>query len=127
MSQIPSELKYVSSHEWVSIDADGVATVGITDHAQDQLGDVVYVELPTIGQAVVAEEHCGVVESVKAASEIYSPVAGEIVEINSELESSPEQVNSEPYKAWFFKVKLSADFDQSTLLDAAAYAAEINA
>lgn len=127
MSQIPENLKYVSSHEWVSIDDNGIATVGITDHAQQQLGDVVYVELPTIGQAVAAEGHCGVVESVKAASEIYSPVSGEIVEINSELESSPELVNSEPYGAWFFKVKLNADFDQSTLLDAAAYAAEINA
>lgn len=127
MSQIPENLKYVSSHEWVSIDADGIATVGITDHAQEQLGDVVYVELPTLGQSVAAEEHCGVVESVKAASEIYSPVSGEIVEINSELESSPEQVNTEPYASWFFKVKLSPDFDQNTLLDAAAYAAEINA
>ena len=109
MSTIPGELKYLASHEWVRLEEDGVTvTVGITDHAQDLLGDVVFVELPELDSIIEAAEEAGVVESVKAASDIFSPVGGTVVEINESLEESPEFVNSDPYDdGWFFKIKIS--------------------
>ncbi len=114
MSNIPADLKYVASHEWLKLEDDGIITVGITDHAQDLLGDVVFVELPEVGREVSADEEIAVVESVKAASDVYAPIAGEIVEINDELVDSPELANEDPYgKAWFFKIKPAnvADYD----------------
>lgn len=124
MSNIPGELKYLSSHEWVRLEEDGVtATVGITDHAQDLLGDVVFVELPEVGAEIAAGEEAGVVESVKAASDIFSPISGEVIAINEDLEESPELVNSEPYDdGWFFKIKISDADELASLLDAEAYA-----
>ncbi|MFD2231715.1 glycine cleavage system protein GcvH [Alkalimarinus sediminis] len=123
MSNIPGELKYLSSHEWVRVEGDGTATIGITDHAQDLLGDVVFVELPEVGVEINAGEEAGVVESVKAASDIYSPVSGEVLAINEALEESPDLVNNEPYEdGWFFKVKLTDESDLESLLDADAYA-----
>lgn len=124
MSNIPGELKYLSSHEWVRVEADGTATIGITDHAQDLLGDVVFVELPEVGAELNAGEEAGVVESVKAASDIFSPVSGEVIAINETLEESPDLVNNEPYEdGWFYKVKLTDESDLETLLDADAYSA----
>ena len=114
MSNIPADLKYVASHEWLKLEEDGVITVGITDHAQDALGDVVFVELPEVGREVTADEEIAVVESVKAASDVYAPISGEIVEINEELVDNPELANEDPYgKAWFFKIKPAnpADYD----------------
>ena len=124
MSNVPSELKYLSSHEWVRLEADGeTAVIGITDHAQELLGDVVFVELPEVGTELAAGDEAGVVESVKAASDIYAPVSGEVLEINEGLEDAPEIVNSEPYDdGWFFKVKLSDADELASLLDADAYA-----
>ena len=128
MSQIPAELKYVASHEWIRDEGNGVVTVGITDHAQELLGDVVYVELPEVGSNLAEGDGAGVVESVKAASDVYSPLAGEVLEINQALVDAPETANSDPYgAAWFFKLKLNNPADLDTLLDAQAYAAEIGA
>lgn len=128
MSNIPAELKYVSSHEWLRLEADGTVTVGITEHAQDLLGDIVFVELPAVGASLAADEQAGVVESVKAASDVYAPIACEILEVNAELEANPELANSEPYGAgWFFKIKPANAADLDALLDAAAYGAEIGA
>ena len=108
MSQTPSDLKFLASHEWIRLIDDNVVVVGISDHAQDQLGDVVFVELPGIGDSVVSGDEAAVVESVKAASEVYSPFTGEIVEVNEALEGNPELVNSSPYEdGWFFKLKVS--------------------
>ncbi|KPW29445.1 Glycine cleavage system H protein 2 [Pseudomonas syringae pv. apii] len=122
MSNIPAELRFAESHEWARLEADGTVTVGISDHAQEALGDVVFVELPEIGKVFAAGDVAGVVESVKAASDIYSPVAGEVVEVNGALGDSPESLNSEPYSAWIFKVKpASAEADLAKLLDAAGY------
>ncbi|AAO53862.1 MULTISPECIES: glycine cleavage system protein GcvH [Pseudomonas syringae group] len=122
MSNIPAELRFAESHEWARLEADGTVTVGISDHAQEALGDVVFVELPEIGKVFAAGDVAGVVESVKAASDIYSPVAGEVVEVNEALGDSPESLNSEPYSAWIFKVKpASAEADLAKLLDAAGY------
>ncbi len=122
MSNIPSELKYVASHEWLRLEADGTITVGITDHAQDLLGDVVFVELPEVGTNVEADQEIAVVESVKAASDVYAPIAGEIVEINEELVDSPELANEDPYgKAWFFKVKPANPADYDDLMSAEEY------
>lgn len=122
MSNIPSELKYVASHEWLRLEADGTITVGITDHAQDLLGDVVFVELPEVGAVVEADQEIAVVESVKAASDVYAPIAGEIVEINEELVDSPELANEDPYgKAWFFKVKPANPADYDGLMSADEY------
>lgn len=121
MSSIPEDLKYAKSHEWVRIDGD-IATVGITDHAQAELTDVVFVELPDNGKALAAGDATAVVESVKTASDIYSPVSGEIVEINDAVADDPALVNSSPYEnGWFFKVKLSATSELEGLMDAAAY------
>ena len=108
MSQTPSDLKFLASHEWIRLIDDNVVVVGISDHAQDQLGDVVFVELPGIGDSVVSGDEAAVVESVKAASEVYSPFTGEVVEVNEALEGNPELVNSSPYEdGWFFKLKVS--------------------
>lgn len=122
MSNIPSDLKYVASHEWLKLEADGIITVGITDHAQDLLGDVVYVELPEVGSIVEADQEIAVVESVKAASDVYAPISGEIVEINEELVDSPELANEDPYgKAWFFKIKPANPADYDGLMSSDEY------
>ncbi|MFC0119913.1 glycine cleavage system protein GcvH [Pseudoalteromonas xiamenensis] len=127
MSNIPSELKYASSHEWVRDEGNGVYTVGITEHAQELLGDMVFVELPEVGDEVDAGEDCAVAESVKAASDIYAPIGGEIVAINEDLEGSPELVNSDPYgDGWLFKVKASDLEELENLLDAEGYANSID-
>ena len=105
MSDIPGDLKFLSSHEWARVESDGTITVGISDHAQDLLGDIVFVELPEVGQSVDAENDTAIVESVKAASDIYSPLSGEVIEVNSLLEDQPEIINSSPYKdGWFYKL-----------------------
>lgn len=124
MSQIPSDLKYASSHEWVRLEADGTATVGISDHAQQALGDVVFVEAPDVGAQLAAGDEAGVVESVKAASDIYAPIAGEVIAVNTALEDEPEQVNADPYHdGWFFKLQPGDVSELENLLDAEAYAA----
>ena len=108
MNQTPSDLKFLASHEWIRLSEDNVVVVGISDHAQEQLGDIVFVELPSIGDSVVSGDEAAVVESVKAASEVYSPFTGEVVEVNEALEDNPELVNSSPYDdGWFFKLKVS--------------------
>ena len=105
MSDIPGDLKFLSSHEWARVEADGIITIGISDHAQDLLGDIVFVELPEVGQSVDAENDTAIVESVKAASDIYSPLSGEVIEVNSLLEDQPEIINSSPYEdGWFYKL-----------------------
>ena len=105
MSDIPGDLKFLSSHEWARLESDGTITIGISDHAQDLLGDIVFVELPEVGQSVDAENDTAIVESVKAASDIYSPLSGEVIEVNSLLEDQPEIINSSPYEnGWFFKL-----------------------
>ncbi|WP_303761172.1 glycine cleavage system protein GcvH [Alcanivorax jadensis] len=125
MSEIPAELRYAASHEWAKND-DGVVTVGITEHAQDAMGDLVYVELPEVGQVLAAGDEAGVVESVKAASDIYAPVAGEIIEINEALEDEPELVNNAPYEGgWLFKIQMSEETDLDNLLTADQYQAQI--
>lgn len=121
MSDIPSDLRYAASHEWARLEADGSVTVGISDHAQQALGDVVYVELPEVGQQLIAGQQAGVVESVKAASDIYAPVAGEVIEVNQQLSDSPELVNSEPYGSWFFRLQPSDAAQLDRLLDAHGY------
>lgn len=124
MSNTPAELKYAASHEWARLEGD-IVTVGITDHAQDALGDLVYVELPTVGDQVSAGDEAGVVESVKAASDIYAPVSGEIVEVNEVLADAPETVNSEPYAGgWLYKIKASDVSELDKLLSAADYEAQ---
>lgn len=120
MSNVPAELKYTKSHEWVSVDGD-VATVGITDHAQDLLGDMVFIELPDVGTVFSKGDDCAVVESVKAASDVYSPLSGEVVEVNEDLADSPESVNSDSYAAWLFKIKLSDVSELDEMMDAATY------
>lgn len=126
MSEIRNELKYLPSHEWARVEEDGTVTVGISDHAQESLGDVVYVETPEVGSTVNAGEEAGVVESVKAASDIYSPVSGEVVEVNESLEDAPEQVNSSPYDdGWFFRVKPNDLAELEDALDAAGYQSTI--
>lgn len=121
MSNIPAELKYTQSHEWVRVEDDGTLTVGISDHAQDALGDLVFVEVPDVGADLAAGDACAVVESVKAASDVYAPVAGEVVAVNEELADAPEAINEDPYqKGWLFKLK--GTIDGAELLDADAYA-----
>ena len=122
MSQVPTELKYASSHEWARLEEDGTITVGITDHAQEALGDVVFVELPEVGSALAAGDDAGVVESVKAASDIYSPVGGEVIAINERLEDEPETVNADPYSdGWFFRLQPSDSSELEELLSADDY------
>lgn len=119
----PQELKYTESHEWVRQEADGSVTVGITDHAQSQLGDVVFVENPPAGRQVRKGEECGVIESVKAAADIYAPLSGEVVEANGELTDAPEKINSDPYGTWMFRIRPSDPAELAALLDASAYEA----
>ncbi len=118
---VPVELKYTESHEWVRTEADGSITIGITEYAQDALGDIVYVELPAVGKSFGAGDDCAIVESVKAASDIYAPVAGEILAVNDELGSAPEKINENAYEAWMFKMKPNNLADVDGLLDAAGY------
>lgn len=123
MSQIPADLRYAASHEWARLEADGSVTVGISDHAQEALGDVVFIELPEVGKTLAAGDQAGVVESVKAASDIYAPVGGEVIAVNEALADAPEQVNGEPYGAWFFKLKPQDAAELDKLLNADGYRA----
>ncbi len=123
MSDLPSELRYAASHEWARVEEDGTVVVGITDHAQAQLGDVVYVELPDIGQILSAGDEAGVVESVKAASDVYAPISGEVIAINERLDGEPETVNSEPYEdGWFYRLQPADNVELDELLTSDAYA-----
>lgn len=122
---IPGNLRYTTSHEWVRVEADGSLTIGVTDHAQEALGDVVFLELPDAGRAVAAGEAIAVIESVKAASDIYAPVAGEIIASNQEAVDAPESVNADAYGTWLFKIKPANAADVDGLLDAAGYEAAI--
>ena len=123
MNSIPAELKYVASHEWLRVESDGIVTVGITDHAQELLGDIVFIDLPAVGTTLNAGQESGVVESVKAASDIYAPVTGKVIAINEILADSPEVVNTDPYQAgWFFRLQLQQPEQLDDLLSAAAYA-----
>ena len=121
----PNDLRYTASHEWVRVEADGTLTIGITDHAQEALGDVVFLELPEAGRVVAKEEAIAVIESVKAASDIYAPVAGEIIANNQEAVDAPESVNADAYAAWLFKIKPANAADVDGLLDAGGYEATI--
>lgn len=126
MSNVPTDLKFATSHEWVRLEGDGVYSVGITDHAQHLLGDMVFVELPEVGAQVSVGEECAVAESVKAASDIYAPISGEVVAVNEPLGDSPELVNSSPYdEGWLFRIKASDENELAALLDADAYMATI--
>jgi glycine cleavage system H protein len=125
MSEIRADLRYAASHEWARLEMDGTVTVGISDHAQEALGDVVFIELPAVGQQLSAGQPAGVVESVKAASDIYAPVSGEVVAIHDGLTDTPEHVNQNAYDAWFFKIQPSDENELDKLLDADAYRASI--
>ncbi|WP_460062536.1 glycine cleavage system protein GcvH [Pseudomonas sp. H2_H09] len=125
MSNIPADLRFAESHEWARLEADGTVTVGISDHAQEALGDVVFVELTEVGATFEAQGQAGVVESVKAASDIYSPIAGEVIAVNDALSGEPELLNTDPYGTWIFKLKPSNPADLEKLLDAAGYKAAI--
>ena len=117
---VPKELKYAESHEWMRAEADGTVTVGITDHAQEALGDLVFIELPAVGRTLAAGEACAVVESVKAASDVYAPIAGEVVAAHTELASTPEALNADAYASWLFRIKPSDPNALAGMLDAAA-------
>lgn len=119
--KIPDTLNYTDAHEWVRQETDGTLTVGVTDHAQEQLGDVVFVQTPAPGRVVKRGEECGVIESVKAAADIYAPLSGEIVAANDELAEAPEKINENPYAAWMFRIRPSDTSELEDLLDAAAY------
>lgn len=121
----PTDLRYTASHEWVRLEADGSLTLGITDHAQEALGDVVFLELPEAGRSVAAGEAIATIESVKAASDIYAPVAGEIIALNQDVIDAPESVNADPYAAWLVRIKPANAADADALLDAAGYAASL--
>lgn len=122
MSEIPADLKYIDTHQWLRVAADGTGTVGITDFAQEQLGDVVYIGLPEVGDTVTGGEEAAVAESVKSASDVFSPVTGEVVEINEKLEDEPEIVNEDPYgEGWLFRVRLTDQGEVDSLWDADAY------
>lgn len=125
MSNIPAELRFAESHEWARLEADGTVTVGISDHAQEALGDVVFVELAEVGKVFAAGDAAGVVESVKAASDIYAPVSGEVIAVNENLADSPESLNDSPYESWIFKLKPANAAELDKLLDAAGYKAAI--
>lgn len=128
MSKTPDTLKYTKSHEWVRRESDGTLTVGITDHAQDLMGDLVYVELPETGRSLAAGTECAVVESVKAASDVYAPVSGEVTETNATLGDTPETINKDPYGAgWMFKIRPSNPAEVDGLLDAQTYEAQVAA
>ena len=122
---IPANLRYTASHEWVRTEADGTVSIGITDHAQAALGDLVYLELPEVGRKLAAAEACAVVESVKAASDVYAPIAGEVVAVNTPVSEAPEQVNKDAYAAWFFRLRPADPATVANLLDARAYEAAI--
>lgn len=122
----PENLKYTSSHEWVKTEADGAISIGITQHAQELLGDMVFVEAPKVGRKLAAREECTVVESVKAASDVYAPVSGVVTAVNSDLEHTPEAINSDPYGAWIFRMKPDNAADITALLDAKAYQAVVD-
>jgi len=122
---IPANLKYAASHEWSKTESDGTITVGITDHAQEALGDIVFIELPAIGRKLKAGEECAVVESVKAASDIYAPISGEVVAINQAVSDAPESVNSAPYDNWLFRIQPANPDELTALLDADGYAATL--
>jgi len=122
----PADLKYTASHEWVRTEADGTISIGITQHAQEQLGDMVFVETPAVGRKLKAREECVVVESVKAAADVYAPVKGEVTAVNSELDSAPEAINADPYAAWIFRMKPDNAADVAALMDAAAYQAVVD-
>ncbi|MBP6366878.1 MAG: glycine cleavage system protein GcvH [Nitrosomonas sp.] len=119
---IPTQLRYTKSHEWVKPEADGTVTIGVTHHAQELLGDMVFVELPQTGRQLTQKEECAVAESVKAAADVYAPISGEVIAVNSGLESEPEKINQDAYSAWLFKLKPSNPAELDALLDAAAYA-----
>ena len=119
--KIPDDLRYTQTHEWVRKEADGTVSVGITDHAQDALGELVYIELPVVGKLVLGGDACAVVESVKAASDVYAPLAGEVVAANGALKEAPGELNKDPYGTWLFRLKPAAQADLSKLLDAQAY------
>ena len=125
MSNVPADLRFAESHEWARLEADGTVTVGISDHAQEALGDVVFVELAEVGKVFAAKDAAGVVESVKAASDIYAPVSGEVIAVNEDLSDSPESLNNDPYASWIFKLKPSNPAELEQLLDAAGYKAAI--
>jgi len=125
--KVPSDLRYTESHEWVRSEADGTVTIGITEFAQDALGDLVFVELPEVGRQLKAGEACAVVESVKAASDVYAPVAGSVVATNDELKDKPEAINADAFGAWMFRLKPASAADVNALLDAAKYQANIDA
>ncbi|MEZ5558444.1 MAG: glycine cleavage system protein GcvH [Pseudomonadales bacterium] len=126
MSEIPSELRYARSHEWARLEEDGSVTVGITDHAQDALGDVVYVEHPEVGQQLSAQQEAGVVESVKAASDIYAPISGTVLAVNEALVDAPETVNEDPYgDGWFFRIEPDDVAELEDLMDAEGYAEQL--
>jgi glycine cleavage system H protein len=125
MSNIPTNLKYTKSHEWVRLEADGSVAVGITEHAQDLLGDMVFIETPVVGRQLAAGEECAVVESVKAASDVYAPIAGEVLAANTDVETSPESINQDAYAAWMFTLKPANAADLDGLMDATAYAAHV--
>jgi len=118
---IPSDLKYTSSHEWVKVEADGTVTVGITDHAQELLGDMVFIELPEVGKTFSQKQECAVAESVKAAADVYSPISGEVLEVNSDLADNPEKINEDAFGSWLFKLKPGNAAELDGLLDAAGY------
>jgi glycine cleavage system H protein len=125
-ANLPNNLKYTASHEWVKTEADGTISIGITQHAQELLGDMVFVESPMVGRKLKAKEECAVVESVKAAADIYAPVNGAVVAVNSELDSTPEAINADPYAAWMFKMKPDNAADVTALMDAKAYQAVVD-
>ena len=128
MSDIPADLKYIETHQWVRVEADGTATVGITDFAQEQLGDVVYIGVPEVGVTVNGGEEAGVAESVKSASDVFSPVTGEVIEVNESLEDEPEKVNEDPYgDGWLYKVRLEDAGELDGLMDSTAYAEHVAA
>ena len=123
----PADLKYTKSHEWARLEADGTVTVGITQHAEELLGDMVFVENPEVGRKLAASVECAVVESVKAASDVYAPVGGEVIAVNSEVVDAPEKINADPYTSWMFRLKPNNVSDLSGLLDAAGYQAVVDA
>lgn len=124
---VPADLKYTESHEWIRLESDGTVSVGITDHAQEALGDIVFLELPAAGKSVSAGDAIAVIESVKAASDIYAPIAGEIVAANTELAETPDKINGEPYTSWLFKLKPADASALDKLMSAEAYSASIGA
>jgi len=124
---IPTDLKYTASHEWARLEADGTVTIGITDHAQELLGDMVFVENPTVGRVLAAGEECAVVESVKAASDVYAPIAGEVIAVNEAVEAEPQTLNENAFANWMFRIQPATATDLDGLMDATAYQAAVDA